>query len=93
MLECGGMGKADLQKRVERLDVLARGLAKEVGIWQRRDDAPLTLAERRVYLRGIQDALAGAETARVILGKVLERLAREERDLEERLAAKGQQRP
>jgi hypothetical protein len=87
------MGKADLRLRVKRLDVLARGLAKEVGIWQRCDDAPLTLAERRVYLRGIQDALAGAETDRVMLGKVLERLADEERKWEERLAAQRQRPP
>jgi hypothetical protein len=93
MLECGGMGKADLQKRIERLDVLMRGLAKEVQVWRDCDDAPLTLAERRVYLRGIQDALAGAYAARVMLEKVLERLAREEKEWEERLAAERRRRP
>jgi hypothetical protein len=34
------------------------------------------------YLRGIQDALTGAYAARVMLEKVLERLARKEKELE-----------
>jgi hypothetical protein len=45
------------------------------------------------YLRGIQDALTGAYAARVMLEKVLERLAREERELDERLTAERRQRP
>jgi hypothetical protein len=92
MLECGGMGKSDLRKRIERLDALIDGMAKEVEIWRRCDDAPLTQAERNVYLRGIQDALAGAYAARTMLAKVLERLVREEKELDERLAAKRRQR-
>jgi hypothetical protein len=87
------MRKADLRKRIERLDALIDGMAKEVRIWQRCDDAPLTRAERKVYLRGIQDALAGAYAARTALAKVLERLAREDRELDERLAAEGRRRP
>jgi hypothetical protein len=57
----------DLKARIERLDRLARGLAKEVGLQRGAEDV-LLFRERRQYLRGIQDALAGAEAARVVLG-------------------------
>jgi hypothetical protein len=40
---------ADLKRRIARLDRLARGLAKEVGLWQGGND-PLLFAERRMYL-------------------------------------------
>ena len=49
--------------RFARLDQLARGLAREVGLWRGGND-PLLFAERRMYLKAIQDALAGAEGAR-----------------------------
>ena len=67
------MNLADLQARVRRLDQLARGLAKEVSLWKACDD-PLLYLERKAYLGGIQDALAGAESARVVLAKVVQRL-------------------
>jgi hypothetical protein len=64
---------ADLKGRIARLDRLARGMAKEVTLWKGGND-PLLFAERRMYLRAIQDALAGAEEARVVLARVVKRL-------------------
>jgi hypothetical protein len=51
---------ADLKGRIARLDGLARGLAREIGLQKAAEDV-LLFWERRQYLRGIQDALAGAE--------------------------------
>jgi len=67
------MNLADLKVRVRRLEELARGLAKEVSLWKGCND-PLLYLERKAYLGGIQDALAGTEAARVILAKVVQRL-------------------
>jgi hypothetical protein len=58
----------DLKARIVRLDRLAWGLAKEVGLQRGAEDVPL-FRERRQYLRAVQDALAGAEAARVVLAK------------------------
>jgi hypothetical protein len=65
------MTLADLQARVRRLDQLARGLAKEISLWKDCND-PLLYLERKAYLSGIQDALAGVETARVALAKAMQ---------------------
>ena len=70
------MNLSDLQARVRRLDQLARGLAKEVTLWKSCDD-PLLYLERKAYLGGIQDALAGVEAARVVLAKAMQRLEKE----------------
>jgi hypothetical protein len=70
------MNLNDLTARVQRLDQLARGLAKEVWMWKRGND-PLLYLERKAYLNAIQDALAGIETARVVLSRVKQRLAEE----------------
>jgi hypothetical protein len=70
------MNLSDLQARVRRLDQLARGLAKEVTLWKSCND-PLLYLERKAYLDSIQDTLAGAEAARVILAKVVQRLEKE----------------
>jgi hypothetical protein len=59
--------------RIARLDQLARGLAKEVGLQKGADDV-LLFRERRQYLRAVQDALAGAEAARVVLEAVVKRM-------------------
>ena len=64
---------ADVAARVKRLDQLTRGLAKEVVIWDQHDD-PLLFVERRDYLKAIRDALAGVESARVILAKARQRI-------------------
>jgi len=67
------MNLADLAARVRRLDELGRGLAKEVTLWKACKDPPLYL-ERKAYLNAIQDALAGVESARVVLAKACQRL-------------------
>jgi hypothetical protein len=67
------MQVAALRGRVARLDRLAWGPAKEVGLWRGGND-PLLFAERRQYLKAIQDALAGADEARVVLARVVQRL-------------------
>ena len=64
---------ADLKGRIERLDRLARGLAKEVGL-QRGAEGVLLSRERRQYLRAVQEALAGADAARVVLEGVVRRM-------------------
>jgi hypothetical protein len=66
-------GVADLKARIQRLDKLARGLAKEVGLWRGCND-PLLYRERKAYLAGVQDALARAETIRVVLVGVVWRI-------------------
>jgi hypothetical protein len=63
----------DLKARIARLEGLAEGLAKEVGL-QRGDDGVLLAREWRQYLRAIRDALAGADAARVVLAGVVKRL-------------------
>jgi hypothetical protein len=64
---------ADIKARIERLDRLARGLAREAG-QQRGAETVLLFRERRRYLRAIQEALAGAEAARVVLEGVVKRM-------------------
>jgi hypothetical protein len=64
---------ADLAARVQRLDELARGLSKEVVLWKGCDD-PLLYLERRAYLKAIQEALSGVESARVVLAAARQRL-------------------
>jgi hypothetical protein len=64
---------ADLKARIARLDKLARGLAKEVRLQRGAEDV-LLFRERRQYLRAIQEALAGADAARVVLEGVVKRM-------------------
>ena len=73
------MNLADVKARVQRLDELGRGLAKEVTLWKTAND-PLLYLERQSYLKGIQNALAGVEAARVVLVKVKQRLKKEEQN-------------
>jgi hypothetical protein len=73
MRRAGVISVADVAARVKRLDQLTRGLAKEVVIWDQHDD-PLLFVERRAYLKAIRDALAGVESARVILAKARQRI-------------------
>ena len=56
----------DIKARIERLDRLARGLAKEIGPQKGAEDVLLS-RERWQYLRAVQEALAVAEAARVVL--------------------------
>ncbi len=76
------MNLRQLGARVQRLEELARGLAREVWLWKKGDD-PLLYLERKAYLGAIQDALAGVESARVILVKARQRLDAE-RDAQRR---------
>jgi hypothetical protein len=57
---------ADIKARIDRPDRLARGLAKEAEL-QRGAEGVLLFRERRQYLAAVQDALAGADAARVML--------------------------
>jgi hypothetical protein len=66
------MTLADLAARVRRLDELMRGLAKELALWKEGND-PLLYLERQAYLKAIQEALTGVETARVVLAKARQR--------------------
>ena len=70
------MNLSDLSARVERLDQLSRGLAKEVIMWKACND-PLLYLERKAYLAAIRDAVSGVEAARVTLAKARQRLERE----------------
>jgi hypothetical protein len=67
---------ADLKARIVRLGRLERGFAWEVALQRGAEDEPL-FRERKLYLKAIQDALAGAEAARVVLVGVEKRLERD----------------
>jgi hypothetical protein len=67
---------ADLKGRITRLERLARGLAREVELRRGAEDLLLS-REQKQYLAGIQDALAGAEAARVVLAGVVKRMERD----------------
>jgi hypothetical protein len=70
------MNLKDMTSRVQRLDELSRGLAKEATL-RRQGNDPLLFLERKAYLTAIQDALAGIEAARVVLAKACERLEKQ----------------
>jgi hypothetical protein len=63
----------DLKGRIARLEKLGRGLALEAALLKDGND-PLLYRERRLYLKGIQDARAGVETARATLAGACRRL-------------------
>ncbi len=63
----------DLKGRIARLEKLARGLALEAARLK-EGDGPLLYRERRLYLKGIHDALAGAEAARAALAGAVRRM-------------------
>jgi len=66
----------DLKARIVRLGRLERGFAREVAL-QRGAEDELLFRERKQYLTAIQEALAGAEEARVVLAGVVKRLERD----------------
>ena len=70
--------EADVEKRLRRLEELTRGLSREVSLWKEGND-PLLYLERKAYLNAIQDALAGVETARVVLARALQRIGPSQR--------------
>ena len=69
------MGVKELAARERRLDELARGLAAEVALLKSGGDGEdvLLTRERKAYLEAVHDALAGVETARVVLAKARQR--------------------
>ncbi len=69
------MTQGDIAARIRRFRQLAKGLAAEVGKWRGGEDS-LLFAERRAYLRAVQDAVAAVANARVGQERVLERLRR-----------------
>jgi hypothetical protein len=69
------MTPEDLAARVKRLEALSIGFAKEIVTWKECND-PLLYLERKAYLEGIRDALAGVETARIALVTAKQRLAK-----------------
>jgi hypothetical protein len=67
-----------IEARKRRLEKLARGFMREAGILDEHDD-PLLRVERQAYLKALRDAIAGLETARVVLAHATQRVAREGR--------------
>ena len=67
------MEMAGIRARHTRPDQFSRGLAKEAVVIKDGKD-PLLYVERRDHLAALQDALAGVESARVVLAKALHRL-------------------
>jgi hypothetical protein len=65
---------ADFEARKRRLHQLTLGLQRE-GVLIGEADDPLLYLERQAYLQAIRDALAGVETARVVLAKALLRMS------------------
>jgi hypothetical protein len=64
---------AQLASRKHRLEQLVMGLFREVALL-RGAFSPLLYLERRAYLDALQDAIAGAEAARIVLAKTLQRM-------------------
>jgi hypothetical protein len=65
---------ADLEARKRRLEQLTLGFMREVAMIDEHDD-PLLYLERVAYLKALGEALAGVETARVVLAQSLQRIA------------------
>jgi hypothetical protein len=63
----------DLKARIERLNALTTGLAKEV-VRIREGTDPLLYLERKGYMAGLHDAIRGLEDARVMLAQVVFRI-------------------
>jgi len=63
-----------IEARVKRLNKLSTGLAREGVHWKDNlHDHPLLYVEQLAYLKAIRAALAGVETARVVLAKATQR--------------------
>jgi hypothetical protein len=66
----------EMRARVRRLEEFAREVAAEVELIRDAERTLLLPGERRQYLNGIQDVIAGAEAARVVMAKAVKRLER-----------------
>jgi hypothetical protein len=64
---------AGLKVRIERLRKLVEGLATELAI-QAGHPGVLLDREHREYLAAVQQTIAGADDARVVLARVVKRL-------------------
>jgi hypothetical protein len=64
---------AQLESGKHHLEQLVMGLFREVALLLGAF-CPLLSLERRAYLDALQDAIAGAEAARVVLAEALQRL-------------------
>jgi len=67
----------DVRARAVRLEELVRGLTREVGQTWKCDD-PLLYLERKAYLVGLQNAIAGLEDDRIAMARAQQRLAGED---------------
>ena len=61
-----------IEARKRRLERLSRGLMKEAVIVDEHDDLFLRV-ERLAYLQALRDAIAGLDTARVVLARAAQR--------------------
>jgi hypothetical protein len=62
-----------LSARIQRLEALAIGFARELSVIGEGDD-PMLYLERQAYLGAIRLAISGVESARVTLAKARQRL-------------------
>jgi hypothetical protein len=62
-----------IKPRLPRLRELVAELVQDYLRWK-DEPSPLRDGERRAYLIGIQEAIAGLDEARVVLGKAVERV-------------------
>jgi hypothetical protein len=65
-----------MRARVVRLEQVARELSEEAGRVKDAEQSELLPAERKQYLNGIYDAIAGLEAARVVRQKAVQRIER-----------------
>jgi hypothetical protein len=63
----------EIRRRVKRLERLVEGLGNEIALW-RGEDCPLLFGERQRYLKEFHNALFGADAARIILVRVVQRM-------------------
>jgi hypothetical protein len=67
------MQLTDIRRRVKRLERLVEGLSKEIALW-RGEEGLLLFGERQRYLKEVHNALFGADAARIILERVVQRM-------------------
>src|SRR5207253_2988235 len=67
------MNLADLRARMRRLATLVNGLGQEESLW-RKCGAPVLAVDREAYMKAINEAIHGLETARVTLAKMCREL-------------------
>jgi hypothetical protein len=69
----GHLTNDHMRARIERLEALSRGLAKEMALWKGRGP-PLLAGEQRAYLGALQDTIQGFEAARAALAAAVVRI-------------------